>query len=158
MTTGTFLLLVLCIGTLCGLRTFTPLAVFTIAIHHQHYPLRGTPFAFLGTMTAHIFIVLLAIGEIIMDKLPSTPSRLRPPGLLGRATFGAITAVAFAYAHQRAIAVPLLLGIVGAMLGSFIGHRFRTGLVRVLKSPDWPVALLEDAICIGGSFLIFMNT
>ena len=157
MTTGTFLLLVLCVGVLCGLRTFTPLAVFTIVIHHQPHPLSGTPFAFLGTMPAHIIIVLLAIGEIIMDKLPSTPSRLRPPGLIGRATLGAITAVAFAFAHERAIAVPLVLGIGGALLGAFLGHRFRTGLVRILKSPDWPVALLEDAICIGGSFLVFLN-
>jgi uncharacterized membrane protein len=157
MTTGTFLLLVLCLGALCGLRTFTPLAVFTIAVHHHHERLTGTPFSFLTTMPAHIIIVLLAIGELILDKLPNTPSRLAPPGLIGRALLGAVTAVAFAFAHQRSIAIPLVLGIIGALLGSFLGHRFRTGLVRALKSPDWPVALLEDAICIGGSFLILMN-
>ena len=157
MTTGTFLLLVLCLGMLCGLRTFTPLAVFTIAVHHEHLSLSGTPFAFLATFPAHIIIVLLALGELVMDKLPSTPSRLRPPGLIGRALLGAVTAVAFAYAHHQSIAVPLVLGIIGALLGSFLGHRFRTGLVRALKSPDWPVALLEDAICIAGSFLILMH-
>lgn len=156
MTTGTFLLLVLCLGALCGLRTFTPLAVLTIAVH-RWLTLTGTPFAFLATMPAHLIIVLLAIGELIMDKLPSTPSRLRPPGLIGRALLGAVTAVAFAFAHQHSIAVPLVLGIIGALIGSFLGHRFRSGLVRALKSPDWPVALLEDAICIVGSFLILMH-
>jgi uncharacterized membrane protein len=68
-----------------------------------------------------------------------------------------VTAVAFAFAHQHSIAVPLVLGIIGALIGSFLGHRFRSGLVRALKSPDWPVALLEDAICIVGSFLILMH-
>src|SRR5258708_9332109 len=148
MTTGTFLLLVLCLGVLCGLRTFTPLAVLTIALHHEHLSLSGTPFAFLGTFAAHVIIVLLALGELVLDKLPNMPSRLRPPGLIGRAVLGAVTAVAFTFAHHQTIAVPLVLGIIGALLGSFLGHRFRTGLVRALKSPDWPVALLEDAICI----------
>jgi uncharacterized membrane protein len=157
MTSGTFLLLVLCLGVLCGLRTFTPLAVFTIAVHHEHLSLSGTPFAFLATFAAHIIIVLLAIGELVVDKLPRTPSRLRPQGLIGRALLGAVTAVAFALAHHQSIAVPLVLGIIGALLGSFLGHRFRTGLVRALKSPDWPVALLEDAICIAGSFLVLMH-
>lgn len=157
MTTGTFLLLVLCLGALCGLRTFTPLAVYTLVLHHQHHPLSGTPFAFLQTMVAHLIIVALALVELVMDKLPSTPSRLRPVGLIGRATLGAVTAVTFAFAHQRSIAIPLVLGIIGALLGSYLGHRFRTGLVRILKSPDWPIALLEDAICIVGSFLMLMQ-
>ncbi len=158
MTTGTFLLLVLCLGALCGLRTFTPLAVLTIAVHRDSLTLAGTPFAFLATMTAHIIIVLLAISELVMDKLPNTPSRLRPAGLIGRALLGAITAVAFAFAHHHSIVLPLILGTFGAFLGSFIGHRFRTGLVRALKLPDLPVALLEDAICIAGSFLILMHS
>jgi uncharacterized membrane protein len=158
MTTGTFLLIVLCLGALCGLRTFTPLAILTIALHQDRLTLAGTPLAFLATMTAHVIIILLAIGELVMDKLPSTPSRLRPPALIGRALFGAVTAVAFAFAHHHSIAVPLILGMVGALLGSFIGHRLRSGLVRALKSPDWPVALLEDAICIIGSYLFIMHT
>lgn len=158
MTTATFLLLVLCLGALCGLRTFTPLAVFTIAVHHHHHhALSGTPFAFLTTMVAHIIIVLLALGELVVDKLPNTPSRLRPPGLIGRASLGAITATAFAFVHQQSIVLPIILGIVGAILGSFLGHRFRSSLVRALKCPDLPIALLEDAICIGGSFLILWN-
>lgn len=154
MTSGVFLLLPFCLGALCGLRTFTPIALMSIAAHQGWVTLTGTPFAFLATTAALVITVVLALGEIVVDKLPKTPSRLRPAGLIGRTSLGAITAVAFAFAHHQAFAVPLALGVIGALLGAFLGHRFRTGLVRALKSRDLPIALLEDAICIAGSLLI----
>ena len=157
MSNTTFVLLVLCVGALCGLRTFTPLAIFTIALHHDRFSLAGTPLAFLGTFAAHIVIVLLAIGELIADKLPAMPSRLRPQGLMGRAALGAVTCAAYALAQHHAVLLPAVLGIIGAIAGAFLGNRARSVLARAFKSPDLPIALLEDAICIIGSLFIFMR-
>jgi len=40
------------------------------------------------------------------------------------------------------------------VVGAFAGYHARTGLVRALKVRDLPIALLEDAIAIGGAIFI----
>jgi uncharacterized membrane protein len=48
----------------------------------------------------------------------------------------------------------LAAGAVGAVAGTLGGYEFRTRLVRAIGGNDLPIALLEDAIAIGGAFLI----
>ena len=45
-------------------------------------------------------------------------------------------------------------GVFGAAAGTFGGYNFRTGLVKATGGKDLPIALLEDAIAIGGGLLI----
>ena len=47
-----------------------------------------------------------------------------------------------------------VLGGVGGVAGAFAGYEARTRLVKTLKVPDTVVALLEDAVAIGGGFFI----
>jgi uncharacterized membrane protein len=44
-------------------------------------------------------------------------------------------------------------GVVGAVLGTYIGAAFRGALARAFGR-DLPAALIEDAIAIGGAFLL----
>ena len=44
--------------------------------------------------TPYIFSVL-AIGELISDKLPNTPSRKAPPGFIARIVTGGLSGAAF---------------------------------------------------------------
>jgi uncharacterized membrane protein len=46
------------------------------------------------------------------------------------------------------------LGAVGGVVGAFAGYYARTGVVKALKIADLPIALLEDAIAIGGAIFI----
>jgi uncharacterized membrane protein len=48
----------------------------------------------------------------------------------------------------------VLLGALGAVLGTLGGYRARVGLVSSLKVPDYVVALAEDATAVGVGFLI----
>ena len=48
----------------------------------------------------------------------------------------------------------LIAGILGAVAGTLGGYEFRVRLVRATGGKDLPIALLEDAIAIGGAFLI----
>ena len=47
-----------------------------------------------------------------------------------------------------------VLGGVGGVVGGFAGYEARTRLVKALKVPDTVVALLEDAVAIGGGFFL----
>ena len=54
----------------------------------------------------------------------------------------------------KSIAFGVALGAVGGVIGAFAGYYTRTGLVKALKVSDLPIALLEDAIAIGGAIAI----
>jgi uncharacterized membrane protein len=47
-----------------------------------------------------------------------------------------------------------VLGVVGGVAGAFAGYEVRTHLVKALKIPDLVIALLEDAVTVGGGLLI----
>jgi uncharacterized membrane protein len=97
---------------------------------------------------------ILALAEIINDKLPATGSRLAPPSLVIRSVMGAVAGCALAIGASHSVLVGILLGAVGALAGSFVGYHLRHQIVARLKIPDFPVALLEDAIAIGCGLLI----
>jgi uncharacterized membrane protein len=140
------------IGVLSGLRALTPLAAVCWAAHWGWLHLDNTWLAFLGyAATPYIFSVL-AIGELINDKLPKTPSRKAPPGFAARIVTGTLCGAAFGAASQSLFG-SLVAGALGAVAGTLGGYEFRSRLARA-AGKDLPIALLEDAIAVGGAFLI----
>src|SRR3979490_2447240 len=104
----------------------------------------------MGSSGAVVVFTLGALGELVIDKLPSTPNRTRLLGLVGRSVLGGLSGAAVAVAGAQSIA----LGIVPGVAGAFAGYEVRKRLVRALKVPDFVIALLEDAVAIGGGLLI----
>jgi uncharacterized membrane protein len=147
------LVLAFLIGVIAGLRALTaPTAVAWAA--YGRGILTQTSFHFMGTLAAAIIFTVLAIAELIADQLPSTPSRLKPPGLIARIVTGGLSGACLAAAGSQSIALGAVLGAVGGVVGAFAGYHARRGLVQALKVKDLPIALLEDAVAIGGAILI----
>jgi uncharacterized membrane protein len=153
MSSSEVLILAFLIGVIAGLRAMTAPAVVACA-GYWHRFLQGTPFSFMGRLPAAIIFTALALGELYADQLPSTPSRLAPVGLIARIVTGGLSGACLAAAGAQSIALGAVLGAVGGVVGAFAGYHARTGLVRALKVPDLPIALLEDAIAIGGAIVI----
>jgi uncharacterized membrane protein len=147
-------LLAFLIGVIAGLRSLTAPAVVSWAARLGWLHLENTWLAFLGfAATPYIFSVL-AIGELIADKLPKTPSRKAPPGFITRILTGALSGAAVGASSSWIIG--LVAGVIGAIIGTFGGYEFRVRLVKATGGKDLPVALLEDAIAIGGAFLLVL--
>jgi uncharacterized membrane protein len=88
--------------------------------------------------------------ELVMDKLPSTPSRLEPQGLAFRLLAGAgVGALAANSADKRTVGVATALGLAGAAAGSYAGAYYRKILPARTHTPDLPWALGEDAVAAG---------
>ncbi len=146
-------LLAFLIGVIAGLRSLTAPAAVSWAARLGWLHLENTWLAFLGFAATPYIITALAIGELITDKLPKTPSRKSPPGFIGRIVTGGLSGAALGSSGGSWI-VGLIAGVIGAIAGTFGGYEFRTRLVKAAGGKDLPIALLEDVIAIAGAFLI----
>ena len=135
------------IGTASGLRALIGLTVVSWAARFSILPLDHTWLAFLGYAFTPYILTLMAIGEMVNDKLPKTPSRLAPPGFITRIVMGGLCGLAIGLSRDGMI-VGFVAGIIGAVAGTFGGAKAR-GLLARTFGRDLPAALLEDAVAIG---------
>jgi uncharacterized membrane protein len=135
------------LGITSGLRALTGLAVLSWAARLGYLPLESTWLAFLGYAFTPYILSVMAIGELVNDKLPKTPSRLIPSQFITRVVTGTLCAVAIELStNQWLIGLPA--GVVGSVAGTLGGARVR-GFAAARFGRDLPVALLEDAAAIG---------
>ena len=143
MTHALVLLLALLIGVVAGLRAFTAPAVLAWAAFLQWINLSGTWASWMGHWATVAILTVLAVAELVSDKMPTLPSRKSAPQFLVRlatgAFSGAVLGTAWGYRWGS-----LGAGMMGAVLGTLGGYAVRTALVRSNGGKDRPVALSED--------------
>ena len=105
----------------------------------------GADPAWLGSRWGRIGATAAALGELVGDKLPTTPSRLEPLPLTGRIMFGAVTGFLLSQREGRPSGAPVLAAAAGAVGGAVLGRAWRARAQRRGR-PDLPAALAEDAV------------
>ncbi|OMC42828.1 DUF4126 domain-containing protein [Mycobacterium sp. IS-1264] len=153
MTHALILLMALLIGVVAGLRSLTAPAVVAWAAFIGWIDLHGTWASWVANLITVIVLTVLAVGELVNDKLPKTPARTAPPIFAARIVTGGFAgAVLGAMPHWTFSA--LGAGVIGAVIGTLGGYQARKRLVGVTGGKDLPIALLEDAVAIAGGFAI----
>lgn len=89
----------------------------------------------------------LLASELVIDKLPTTPSRLGAGMLLTRGTTGAVGGFALARRNGSSWVLPTLTGLAGAGLGSVLGASWRD--LAQKRGYTWQAALVEDGAALG---------
>ena len=142
------------IGIIAGLRSLTAPALVSWAAQLGWLDLRSSWLSFLGSRAATVILTLLALAELVADKLPKTPNRTDLGPLIFRAITGGLSGMAIcASAHQSPV-IGAILGVLGSIAGAFAGYEIRHRLVKTFGLPDFGVALAEDIVAIGGGLLI----
>ncbi|HEY6119793.1 MAG TPA: DUF4126 family protein, partial [Pyrinomonadaceae bacterium] len=134
-------MLIFLIGFLSGLRSFTPLALTAWAIHLGWLKL-ARPLSVASSIPSIISLTLLAIIELIFDKLPNAPRRTEALGLVARLITGGLTGLCISASSGKGAIIGIALGALGATLGCFVGYNLRRWLVKSLRISDFYVALL----------------
>lgn len=144
----------LLLGALSGARSATPVAM--LALRHDRKDLRGAwqGWRAFRSPLGRGALVAGMVGELVGDKLPSTPSRIGFGPLVGRAVAGAFVGAAIGTTargkdDQRVQAA--VLGAVGAIVGSYVGYAARKAVGSVTHLPDPVVAVAEDVATIAGT-------
>jgi uncharacterized membrane protein len=125
------------IGFVAGLRTMTAPAAVAL-IRHE------------GLLSP--LLVAAALAEIAIDKWPKMPSRLLSPFIFVRLASGAACGLFLVGGIAAAV-----LGVVGALAGAHAGAWWRASMAKTGKIPDWPIALLEDAVAVALAYLVVSN-
>jgi uncharacterized membrane protein len=135
------------IGAVSGMRSMAGPAIVAEAAGSNRLDLHGTPLAWLGSGRGMRTSALLAVGELIADKLPSTPDRTNPASLIVRALSGAICgyAVCGPGRTRQEKWASAVVGASAALAVSWAGCAFR----RNTKLPKFVAALAEDAVAMG---------
>lgn len=142
----------LLIGVVAGLRTMTPLAAASWAACLGALDVRGTWLTFMGSYVTAVIFTVAALGELVTDQLPSTPSRKTPIQFVARAASGAVCGAAIG-GTGGSWGAGLGAGIVGAVIGTLAGSDFRGRLAQAFRR-DQPAAFVEDALAIASAIFI----
>jgi uncharacterized membrane protein len=141
------------IGIIAGLRSMTAPAAVSWAARLGGLDLNGTWLAFFGLAVMPYILTVLAIAELIADKLPKTPSRKSLMPFIFRIVSGGLCGAALG-AGRQALIGGLVAGALGAVAGTLGGYEFRARLVKAIGGNDLPIALVEDAIAVINAILI----
>jgi uncharacterized membrane protein len=126
------------IGFVAGLRSMTAPAAVMAATDN--------PLALPG--------VLLALGELVGDKLPMTPSRTIPPAFGVRVLSGGYCGFALAEPYDGSMLIGVAGGAAGAVAGTLAGAAWREKVAPALHVPSIVAALLEDALAVGAALAL----
>jgi uncharacterized membrane protein len=142
------------LGFVDGLRSLTAPAIVCWAAHLGWLHFAGTKFAFIDHRFTLMAFTLLAIIELVVDKLPNTPERTAPVGLLARIVLGGASGLALAIGAGISVSLAGVIASIGAIAGAFAGYHIRRAVVFKAHLPDLVAAIAEDAVTIAGGLLI----
>jgi uncharacterized membrane protein len=143
------------LGVVSGLRAMLAPTIVSWFARSGVLAVAGTPLAFMGFKYTPIIFTVLAVGELINDKLPKTPSRKAPPSFIARVLSGALTGATIG-AAGNALFLGLILGAIGAVAGTLGGAAARARLAAALGR-DLPAALVEDVVGIAIAVLCLLK-
>jgi uncharacterized membrane protein len=141
------------LGVVTGMRTFVPMTVLCWFAYKGALPVDDTWAAWTGHLTTALIFTVLAVVEIVGDKLPKTPNRTSLAPMLARLVFGGLVGAIVAASLDGAVFEGILLGVSGAFIGAHAGYLVRRELVILMRWKDWHVAVVEDVLAVGCAVL-----
>jgi uncharacterized membrane protein/uncharacterized protein (UPF0548 family) len=135
------------IGAVAGLRAMLAPALVGRALEEAGAAGNGRAGRALASPAAGLILPVLAAAELLADKLPGVPARVRPAPLIARALSGAFAASAIAQrgSRRRSRLAPALVAAASAVGAAFAGYHLRRWARRRSGLPDAIVAVVEDA-------------
>ena len=141
------------LGFVTGLRTMMPMAVLCWFAWLGYLPVDGTWAFWVAKLPTALIFTLLAVGELVADKLPKIGDRTSPGPLAARLIFAGLIGAIIAAGLNGSGIEGVFLAVACALAGAFCGFLLRRELVRQYSFKDWYVAVAEDIFTVGCAIL-----
>jgi uncharacterized membrane protein len=137
------------LGLIAGMRTFMVPAVLShMYSRHPSQNIESSPIKFIQTIPASNVCKVLAVGELIGDKLPTAPNRTGWPGLTGRILSGAFGGATLYRADGKNVFWGGVIGGTAALASTFGCFFLRTAIDSKKFVPNAVVGACEDVIAV----------
>jgi len=138
------------LGILAGMRSSAaPVITSHILSHHHSRNLEHTALGVMQSDRVADTLKLIAIGEIIADKLPAAPDRIKPASIAARCISGALAGASVFKASGGKAVWGGLIGAATAAASTYGSFWMRKNAVKRTRIVDPIVGALEDALVIG---------
>jgi uncharacterized membrane protein len=142
------------LGAVSGMRSMAAPAIVSRLASSGLLPIEESQIGFLTNPTTTKATAVLAIGEMLADKLPFIPSRTRALPLITRAVSGAMSGAAFSTGKKRSAVFGALCGMAAAIGATYGAFKLRQMADNRLRIPDTIVAVAEDALVAATGYLL----
>lgn len=147
------------LGIMAGMRSNSAPATASHILSQQYSPELGkSPLKFMQVPMVSNVLKVLAIGELIGDKLPGAGNRIVPVSVVFRCSAGALAGASIFKANGNNAFKGALIGAVAAFGSTFASFYMRKGVVETTGLYDPIVGVIEDAIVIGSANYLTINT
>jgi uncharacterized membrane protein len=133
------------LGAATGLRSQSGIAAVLVGRKTE-----GLPAALAGPR-ARAVVTAGALGELVIDKLPNTGSRLEPGPLAARIILGGLAGGQFARARHQPALPAAAVAALAALISAKVGHDTRVALAKKLNGPV--AAVMEDTVTLALAFV-----
>ncbi|MBF5045152.1 DUF1990 family protein [Aggregicoccus sp. 17bor-14] len=135
------------LGVLAGMRSMSAPTLVSRRLAEAPGPLNSGLARTLAKPWVPQALGLLALGELVVDKLPMTPARVKAVPLAGRIFAGALAAAASVAGSSRGRTLAAAaLGATTAVVSAWAFFELRTLVTRRLKVPAVAAGLAEDSL------------
>jgi choline dehydrogenase len=139
------------LAAITGMRHLSGLAFVGYAASRGRLEnLEGTRLSWLRSRTLSHALVVAALGELVVDKLPFLPGRNTWPLITQRAGMGALVGSALGVSAKRSAGPFAALGAFIGGISSWSAYHLRTGATRNFGIPDLIAGLIEDVLVVSG--------
>jgi uncharacterized membrane protein len=109
----------------------------------------------LAAQQTRYWLIPLAVGELVGDKLPFAPDRTISASMMVRAVSGGMTAAVLASARRQPILLPALAGATAACVSAKVGASLRSRYASFGPFTNAALGITEDclALAIGSAGL-----
>lgn len=144
------------IGAVAGMRSASaPALTSNYLAKNPSLFLEASPLKGMGLpLTANV-LKFMALGELVVDKLPQCPNRTDLGPLGARAISGGVCGAAVFLAEGKHAEIGAALGAVSAVASAFLFMNLRRVIGKAAKLPDPVVALAEDGLVFGIGAAVF---
>jgi uncharacterized membrane protein len=132
------------LGLVAGARSLTPLAAISDAASRNMLPRRSRLGTLLGHPAVSAGLKLLAVGELLGDKMKSAPDRIVAPGMAARIVTGVIAGLTVAPRGRRGQAA--VLGAAGAVGAAYLTFHARMWALR--RYGQTSTGIIEDILVV----------
>ena len=144
------------LAAIAGARTMAAPALLSHCLKKQpSRRLKRTRLAIMQSPRTAKVLTMLAVGEVIGDKLPGVPARIKTSALVGRGLSGALVGATL-FAQQRGNPWQgAVVGVLSALAGAYATYHLRKQLAENTLIPDPVWGGLEDILVVkaGGQLL-----